>query len=295
MAIKVYSKEYIGMLANIFIKKTYFLRAFGGKLQTKDGIKETDTFMELKVSDTSDAILQSYDTGENVGFGTGTGNSSRFGPRREIKSVNRQVGYEAPLSIHEGIDDFTVNDVPAQVVAERLEKNALAWAEYVDGLLGKELSTGASKTLSGELTEAGITKVFADAHKYFVNNNVSTTNPWVAYVDTNVYDFLVDHKLTTTAKGSTANVEEQNINKFKGFIILELPDNKFEKGEQAIFTPDNVGVVGVGIQTTRTIDSEDFSGLALQGAGKYGKYLPEENKKAIVKAKLTAPKPETGE
>ncbi len=39
--------------------------------------------------------MQPYNTGENVAFGTGTGN--RFGPRKEIKSIDTTVPYESPL------------------------------------------------------------------------------------------------------------------------------------------------------------------------------------------------------
>lgn len=289
MTIKEYSKEFSRVLPSIFKHETYFLRAFGNTIQVKDGVKESDTFMELKISDAADVTLQAYSTDADVAFGTGTGSTSRFGERKEIKSINKQVGYEAPLAIHEGIDDFTVNDITDQVVSERLEKHALAWADYVDNLIGKELSDNASKTFTGELTEEGVTKVFADAHKMFVNNKVSRTIGWVAYVNADVYDFLVDNKLTTTSKNSSANIDEQTIQKFKGFILLELPDDKFQKGEQVIFSADGVGIVGIGIQTARAFDSEDFKGVSLQGAAKYGKYLPDENKKAIAKGKLTAP------
>ena len=73
----------------------------------------------------------------------------------------------------------------------------------------------------------------------------------------------------------------------KGFTLIELPDDKFKGGEQIIFSADNVGVAGVGIQVARVLDSEDFAGVALQGAGKYGKFIPTKNEKAILKAKLT--------
>lgn len=119
MAIKYFTKQYAGMLPDLFAKKSAFLRAFGGVLQVKDGVTENDTFMELKVSDT-DVVIQAYSTDANVGFGSGTGNTSRFGQRKEVKSVNKQVSYDAPLAINEGIDDFTVNDIKDQVVAERL-------------------------------------------------------------------------------------------------------------------------------------------------------------------------------
>lgn len=287
MAIKYFTKQYAGMLPDLFAKKSAFLRSFGGVLQVKDGVNENDTFMELKVSDT-DVVIQNYSTDPNVGFGTGTGNTSRFGQRKEVKSVKKQVSYDAPLAINEGIDDFTVNDIKDQVIAERLALHGVAWAQRVDGLLGKLLSDSASETLNAKLIdEASVTKLFSDAHKKFVNNNVSTVVPWVAYVNADVYDLLIDSKLATTAKNSSANVDEQTLYKFKGFILSELPDAKFQSGEGAYFVADNVGVAGVGIQVTRAMDSEDFAGTALQAAAKYGKYLPDENKKAILKATVT--------
>ena len=54
MAIKYFTKQYAGMLPDLFAKKSAFLRAFGGVLQVKDGVTENDTFMELKVSDRSE-------------------------------------------------------------------------------------------------------------------------------------------------------------------------------------------------------------------------------------------------
>jgi hypothetical protein len=286
MAIKLYTKQYAGMLQNIFESKSAFLRAFGGEIQTIQGAEADSNFLNLKISDT-DVVIQDYNTGENVGFGTGTGTSNRFGPRKEVKSVDLQVPFDTPLAIHEGIDSYTVNDIPDQVVAERLALHAVAWAENYDAVMSAELSTNASDTLEGELTEEGVTKLFADARKIFVNNKVSNSIAWVAYVNADVYNFLIDSKLATTSKNSSANVDEQSLYKFKGFMLEELSDDKFQEGEQVYFVADGVGVAGLGIPVARTMDSEDFAGVALQGAGKLGKYIPEKNKKAILKATLT--------
>lgn len=291
MAIKLYTKQYAGMLQDIFESKSAFLRAFGGEIQTIEGAEADSNFLNLKISDT-DVVIQNYNTGENVGFGTGTGNSNRFGPRKEVKSVDLQVPFDTPLAIHEGIDSYTVNDIPEQVVAERLALHAVAWAENYDAVMSKELSDNADETLTGDLTEEGVTKLFADARKKFVNNKVSNSVAWVAYVNADIYNFLIDSKLATTDKNSSANVDEQSIYKFKGFVLVELPDDKFQEGEQAYFVADNVGVAGIGIPVARTMDSEDFAGVALQGAGKLGKYIPEKNKKAILKATLTESTPE---
>ena len=78
-------------------------------------------------------------------------------------------------------------------------------------------------------------------------------------------------------------MDEQTLYKFKGFVLVELPDEKFQTDEVAYFAADNVGVAGIGIQVARAMDSENFAGTALQAAAKYGKYLPEKNKKAILK------------
>lgn len=285
MAIKIYTKNYAGLLQDVFKTKQHFLRTFGGNLQVKDGITNKDTFIDLKISDT-DVVVQNYDMGENVAFGTGTGQSNRFGKRKEIKSVDVQVPYEAPLAIHEGVDNFTVNDNADQVVEERSALHAEAWIEQLNGLMSKALSENAGKTLTGTLNDDGLIKTFNEASKIFVNNKVAKDIGKVAYVNADVYNLLVDSKLTTSSKASSANIDRGEVQMFKGFILEELADEYFQGGENIIFAADNVGVVGVGIEVYRLLDSEDFAGIAIQSAGKYGKYIPEKNKKAIVKAKL---------
>lgn len=288
MAIKLYTKQYAGMLPELFAKKSAFLRAFGGTIQTIQGAEANSNFLDLKTTDT-DVVIQAYSTGAAVAFGAGTGNTNRFGARKEVKSTDTQVPFDTPLSIHEGIDSFTVNDIPEQVVAERLALHAVAWAEHYDGIMSALLSTSASATLTEtRLSEDGVTNAFAEARKKFVNNGVSNSIAWVAYVTADVYNFLIDSKLATTAKNSSANVDEQSLYKFKGFELVELPDAKFQTGDNVYFVADGVGVAGVAIPVARTMDSEDFAGVALQAAGKLGKYIPDKNKKAILKAKLVA-------
>ena len=286
MAIKLYTKQYAGIVPDLFESRTHFLRSFGGTVQVHADAEYNDKFLTLKTTDT-DVTIQAYSTDANVGFGTGTGSTSRFGERHEVKSVDTTVEWETPLAIHDGIDRFTVNDIPEQVVAERLALHGAAWAEHVDGMLGKALSDNASETLTGELTEEGVIQAFADARKKFVNNKVSRNVAWVAYVNTDVFNLLVDSKLATTAKNSSANIDNQTLYAFKGFLLQEIQDDAFQTGEQIYFAADGVGVVGIGIEVTRVLDSEDFNGVALQGAGKYGKYIPTKNQKAILKAKLT--------
>ena len=286
MAIKLYTTQYAGIVPSIFEAKSAYLRVFGGAIQTIQGAEADEDFLKLKISDT-DVVIQEYSTDPDVAFGAGTGNSNRFGPRKEVKSIDATVEFDQPLAIHEGIDKFTVNDIPDQVVAERLALHAVAWAERYDEVMLDTISEYANRTLTGELSEDGVTDVFVEARKHFVNNKVSKNINWVAFVTPDVYNFLIDSDLATTAKNSSANVDTQTLYQFKGFILEELSDDKFKEDEQIYFAAENVGVAGLGIPVTRAIDSEDFAGVALQGAGKLGKYIPEKNRVAILKATLT--------
>lgn len=286
MTIKLYTKNYAGILPDIFASESVFLRTFGGAIQTLSGVEADSNYLYLKVTDT-DVVIQEYNTDPDVAFGDGTGNSNRFGPRKEVKSTDLEVPFDTPLAIHEGIDRYTVNDIPDQVVAERLALHAVAWAEHYDSIMSAELSAKASATLTAELTEEGVTGLFAEAHKTFVNNKVSRSITRVAYVNSDIYNFLVDSDLAKTDKNATVNIGSQTLYNFKGFLLVEVPDDKLQEGEHAYFVADNVGVAGIGIPVTRAINSEDFAGVALQGSGKLGKYIPEKNQKAILKAVVT--------
>lgn len=283
MAVKIYTKEFAGQIPSIFKSKSAFLRSFGGNIQVIQGAEANDDFLNLKTSDT-EVVIQNYNTDANVAFGSGTGSSNRFGPRHEVKSIDTQVSFDSPQSIHDGVDNYTVNDIPEQVVAERLAMHAAKWASAYDLKLGAEIAANASKIIEGKLTENGVNKAFSEARKEFVNNEVSDTVAWVAYVTADVMNLLVDSRLARWDKGSTVSMDNAEVYKYKGFILVEVADSKMTK--DIYFVADGVGVAGVGIPMTRTIDSEEFAGVAIQSAGKLGKYIPEKNKNAIVVAEL---------
>ena len=286
MAEHIYTKQFVKALETIYGTQSHFLNTFGGSLQVLDGVSSSDTAMSIKTNN-QPSVVQTYSKDANVAFGTGTGNSSRFGERTEIKSVEINVPYEAPLAIHEGVDNVTVNDDANRVVLERLALAGEAWTEELNSLLGKAISDNAGKKLEVELTEAGVKKLFADAHKEFTNNKIKKNLVRRAYVNSDVYAILVDSNLTTTAKNSSVNIDDNTLMKYKGFVIEELADEYFQVDEVAKFAVDGVGTAGVGIQVVRTIDATDFYGTAIQGLGKYAKYISENNKKGIIIAKTT--------
>ncbi len=114
-------------------------------------------------------------------------------------------------------------------------------------------------------------------------NDFYDARVWLNYTNA-----IVDHKLTTTSTGSVANIDENGVVKFKGFLIEEVPDDLFQTGEVAYVYIDGVGKAFTGINTARTIESEDFDGVALQGAGKAGEFILPDNKKAVCKVLLNS-------
>lgn len=287
MAIKVYNLQFLKTVADIFQTRQHFFRTFGGSLQTATDAEYNDKFLTLKVSDT-DVVIQDYSTDSNVGFGSGTGNSNRFGKRKEIKSTDATVEYDKPLAIHEGIDKFTVNDDADQVLAERTGLHAIEWIEQLNLYMSKLLSKNAGEKMTTTLTEKDVVELFFKARKHLVNLKVATNITWMAYVTPDVYNILIDSGLATKAKDSSANIDNQEMYKFKGFVLEELPEEYFQENEVAYFAPDNIGIVALGLQTYRILDSADFAGVAIQGAGKTASYIPDKNKKAIIKATISA-------
>lgn len=61
MAIKYFTKQYAGILPNLFETKAPFLRVFGGALQVKADAEYNENFMDLKITDT-DVTIQAYST-----------------------------------------------------------------------------------------------------------------------------------------------------------------------------------------------------------------------------------------
>ncbi|WP_288394910.1 capsid protein [uncultured Vagococcus sp.] len=283
MTTKIYTKQFKEMLPILFKAKSHFINSFGGKLDTVDGIRNNEKAFIVKVSD-MDVIVNDYDETKDIDGG-------RLGKMQEIIATDLEVDYEATKSINEGVDIATVNDDLDQITAERMEKQSEAVAKLIDTSCGNRLSAMASKTLTGELTEAGVTKMFNDASKEFTQNEVNTDITKRAYVVSDVYNFLVDSKLATTGKNSSVNIDTNQYYMFKGFVLHEVPTARFKAGESAYFVADNIGKVFAGFNEYRVItENVGFFGVALQSLIKYGSYVPESNTKAILKGKLTEPK-----
>ena len=282
-----YQLEFKRLLQAVFKKQSYFADFFGGSIEAMDGIQENETAFYVKTSDIPCVCGTGYDKTANKAFGTGTGNSSRFGSRTEIIYTNTPAKYTWGWNFHEGIDRHTVNNDFAAAIADRLELQARAKTKAFNDAHGKFISqnAGHSETLL-DYTDDNVLALFNALSKYY--NNIEAVGTKRAKVCADLYNAIVDHRLTTTSKGSVANIDENGVVKFKGFLIEEVPDDLFQTGEVAYVYIDGVGKAFTGINTARTIESEDFDGVALQGAGKAGEFILPDNKKAVCKVLLNS-------
>lgn len=287
LAVRSFQPQFKELLSTVYEKQAYFREFFGGGIEALDGVTHNQTAFTVKTSDIPVVVGTEYNKGANVAFGTGTSNSTRFGARTEIIYSDTPVLYDWEWAMHEGIDIHTVNNSLDNAVADRLELQAQAKVQLFDNKGGAFISTSADKTHYIEaLTNDGVLALFNALSTDYTN--LEAVGQRMAWVKPELYNALVDHPLTTTAKKSSSDIDENNILRFKGFTVKEVPETKFQEGELAYVSIVGVGKQFTGINTARTIASEDFDGVALQGAGKAGEYILPANKKAVMKVVLGA-------
>ena len=276
LPVRAYQKQFIGLMQTVFGVQSTFTPTFGA-LQALDGIQNNAIAFSVKANDVPVAV-GAYNPNPNVAFGTGTSNSNRFGPMQEIIYSDIDVPYSFGWSFNEGIDQLTVNTDLDSAVADRLNLQAQAKTRLFNSQLGAYLVASAAADL-GEVTD--VNKVFEAASERYTDLEVVV--PVRAYVTAEVYNAIIDHALVTSAKGSAVNIDENGIVRFRDIVVTKTPA-RYMAGKSVIFAPDNVGRAFTGINVVRTIQSENFAGVALQGAGKAGQWISDDNRQAIFTA-----------
>ena len=281
-SVRTYQQEFKNLLQAVFKKQAYFADFFGGGIEALDGVQHNENAFYVKTSDIPVVFGDAYNKDAATAFGAGTSKSSRFGERTEIIYVDTPVPYSWEWVFHEGIDRHTVNNNFEVAVADRLDLQAQAKTQKFNAMHSKFIaeSAGHSEQLT-EYTADAVLALFNALSKYFIN--IHAIGEKVAKVNADLYNAIVDHPLATTGKGSGANIDSNSILKFKGFIIEEVPADVMQENTVAYAYIRGVAKAFTGINTARTVESEDFDGVALQGAGKAGEYIPVDNKKAVVK------------
>src|SRR5699024_2061323 len=124
--VRSFQKQYKELLQAVFNKQAYFRDFFGGEIEALDGVQHNETAFHVKTSDIPVVVRSEYNKDEDTAFGTGTGNSTRFGPRTEIIYTDTPVPYTWEWAYHEGIDRHTVNNGMNEAIADRLDLQAQA-------------------------------------------------------------------------------------------------------------------------------------------------------------------------
>lgn len=282
LAARSYQPQFKQLLQAVFQNRAYFRDFFGGEIEALDGVQHNQTAFNVKTSDIPVVVGTEYNKDANVAFGTGTSNTTRFGARTEIIYTDTPVPYTWEWVFHEGIDRHTVNNDFEVAVADRLDLQAQAKVNQFNAAHSAFISSvaGHQETLAG-YTADEVLALFNNLSNYFIN--IEAVGTKAAKVTPELYNAIVDHPLTTSGKHSSANIDQNNILTFKGFAIEEIPEAQLRGGDVAYAYIQGVGKAFTGINTARTIESQDFDGVALQGAGKAGEFILDDNKKAVVK------------
>ena len=280
LPVRLYQKQFIGLMQTVFGVQSTFTPTFGA-LQALDGIQNNAIAFSVKANDVPVAV-GTYNTDPNVAFGTGTSNSNRFGTMKEIIYGDIDVPYSFGWNFNEGIDQLTVNNDLNSAVADRLNLQAQAKTRLFNSKLGAYLVASAAADL-GAVSD--VNTVFEEASERYTDLEVVV--PVRAYVTAEVYNAIIDHQLVTTSKGSAVNIDENGIMRFRDIVVTKTP-TRYMAGKAIIFAPDNIGRAFTGINVVRTIQSENFAGVALQGAGKAGQWISDDNRQAIFTAGTSA-------
>lgn len=281
-AARSYQKQFKELLQAVFRTQAYFRDFFGGNIEALDGVQHNETAFYVKTSDIPVVVGNQYNKDENVAFGTGTSNSTRFGDRTEIIYTDTPVPYTWEWVYHEGIDRHTVNNDMQAAIADRLDLQAQAKVRKFNAKHSEFISSVAGKTTElSKLDDEGISDLFDELFAHYLDHEVEGTK--VARVNADLYNAIVNGGLAVKEKGSSVGIDKNYVYMFKDFVIEALPATLFQEGEIAYTYVPDIAKAFTGINTARTIESEDFDGVALQGAGKAGEFILDDNKLAVAK------------
>lgn len=279
-AARSYQLEFKKMLKVVFKKLAYFADFFGGGIEALDGVQENETAFYVKTSDIPCVVGDGYKKETKLGTG------SRFGEMTEVIYQNTPVNYSWSWNWHEGIDRHTVNNDFDAAIADRIELQAREKTQKFNKKHGAFISASAGHTENlASFAADDVLALFNALSAYYTN--IEAVGELKAKVIPALYNAIVDHPLTTSAKGSGANIDTNGILKFKDFAIEKIPEKMFAEGECCYTYIPGVGKAFTGINTARTIDAIEFDGKAFQGAGKAGEYILPDNKKAVCKVTIT--------
>lgn len=269
----VYTKELRELLPGIYNTIGAFNDALS--IEVMDGVRDADNAFYLKKA-AQPVTINTYDPSK------GTDEDSAFGTLVKQTYTDVPATYSIKLAANIGLDKFTVNEDMEVAVADTMEQISRGQMQKLNTEIGKILVAAAGKTISDA---KDVNDMFNQAAKEMDEKEVIGTR--IAYVSPDTRALLVDNGLTTSAKGSTIDINANVVEMFKGFVVKVVPSTYLGSDVDAIFTVAGVGRSYIGIQTMRALDEvPGFDGTQVQMAAKAGAIVPEVNKPAVIVAKV---------
>lgn len=264
LPVRYFTKEYKATFGTVYGIQAAFANALA-PLQILDGVSMNKNAFTVKTNSTP-VVIGEYKVSADVNKG-----QSRFGDATEIIYIDTEVPYDYTWAINEMLDLFTVNEDFEDAINDRLIVQSEMKTRVANQRVGKKLGEYAGKTLQmATLTEEELHKAFDAAHEYL--RNLGVIAPVTVFVTPAVYS--VYKKL----------VGKSALNGFStSFKVVEEAEQDFPTDAKMLFVPDGIAVPFIGINVVRTIMPDTHAGHNLQGAGKGGTYVSEDNKKAIIK------------
>ena len=274
---RAYEKRFLTVLPTVFETKKQFGRAFS-ELQVLDGIAENKTAFTVKTSDQA-IVINKYDKTAIVDK---KDSNNRFGKLQEIIYTDTDAKYDAELSTNILLDVTTVNNDLDFAVADNLVKAADEYTVEMNMADGKFFSANAAITKEiADFTDVETEKALNELAAEYADLEVSVDV--TLYAAPALYNALVDSRLATTGKNSSVSIDENGLYWFKGFRVEQVPTKYFEEGEVGYVVPDGVAVPFIGISIARVMEDSKYAGLLLQTLSKGGRFVLDDNKKAIGK------------
>lgn len=276
MAIARYELQFKDLMPAIYNTAGAFVDALNG-LEITDGITESENAFYLKKAVTP-VTINNYDPSK------GTDEDCAFGTLVKQTYTNVPAPYSLKLAANIGLDKFSVNNDLDFAVADTMEQISRAQLQKLNTEIGKILVNAAGKTID---TAKDVEDMFNQAAAELDEKEVIGTR--IAYVSPQVRSLLVDSGLTVVDKRSVIDITKDTVEMHKGFIIQVVPTTYLGSDVDAIFTVAHVGQAYMGISTMRALDEvPGFDGTQVQMSAKAGAIIPEENKPAVVVAKVTS-------
>ena len=276
--VRYYGDQYLGLMPTVFAVNAAFQQALA-PLQMLDGVAQNATMFKVKTNTQPVVIHDEYDTSVDGGSGA----TSRFGEATEIIYDSTEVPYDYTLSIHEMLDNFTVNEDMGTAITERLKLQLEAQVKRTNLRIGGFIADNVpadNKSALSALTSEGVEQALEQANVALAELEVDLSQV-TAFVSPEVYNLIVKDPITTIEKQSSADIDGGTIVEYMGLTIQKTPAKYMGDGNLIEVVPNGTVMPFIGHEVTRTVQAENFDGIRLQSASKGGTFMLDDNKQAL--------------